>query len=69
MALKIVKMEKRHHTLKFISQYLPFGHGSFHGLRVVPEGTPSQKKFDLGRSPKIGQMRVIPNSREKIFAK
>ncbi len=27
----------------------------------------SQKKFDLGMSPKIGQMRVIPNSRKKYL--
>ncbi len=27
------------------------------------------KKFDLGRSPKIGQMRVIPNSKNKYLKK
>ncbi len=27
----------------------------------------SQKKFDLGRSPKIGQMRVIANSKNKYL--
>ncbi len=26
-----------------------------------------QKEFDLGRSPKIGQMRVIPNSKNKYL--
>ena len=55
-----------------------FGGGSFYPLRVAPDVkiffdrlvlANSQKKFDLGRSPKIGQTRVIPNSRKKIFEK
>ncbi len=61
----MIILVKRHHTLKFKSPYLPFGNGPFYALRVAPNVKAffdrlvfitSQKKFDLGRSPYIGQM-------------
>ncbi len=53
-----------------------YGLGLFNPFRMniqlstvfAPYGVKTcQKRFDLGRSPKIAQMRVIPNSRKKYL--
>ncbi len=47
--------------------YFLFGTGLFYPFRVSAKVLATSQKSDLGRSPKIGQMRVIPNSKNKYL--